>query len=72
MVEVFVLGGGTPTPTEFWFGIPGLGRLGFEAFYARDYPIIIGLTLLIAAAYGLANLLVDLGYGFLDPRIRRA
>jgi peptide/nickel transport system permease protein len=58
--------------TEFWFGIPGLGRLGFEAFYARDYPIIIGLTLLIAAAYGLANLLVDLGYGFLDPRIRRA
>jgi len=58
--------------TEFWFGIPGLGRLGFEAFNARDYPIIIGLTLLIAAAYGLANLLVDLGYGFLDPRIRRA
>jgi len=58
--------------TEFWFGIPGLGRLGFDAFYARDYPIIIGLTLLIAAAYGLANLLVDLGYGFLDPRIRRA
>ena len=58
--------------TEFWFGIPGLGRLGFEAFNARDYPIIITLTLLIAAAYGLANLLVDLGYGFLDPRIRRA
>jgi peptide/nickel transport system permease protein len=58
--------------TEFWFGIPGLGRLGFDAFYARDYPIIIGLTLLIAAAYGLANLLVDLGYGFLDPRVRRA
>jgi peptide/nickel transport system permease protein len=58
--------------TEFWFGIPGLGSLGFEAFNARDYPIIISLTLLIAAAYGLANLLVDLGYGFLDPRIRRA
>jgi peptide/nickel transport system permease protein len=58
--------------TEYWFGIPGLGRLGFEAFSARDYPIIIGLTLLIAATYGLANLLVDLGYGFLDPRIRRA
>lgn len=58
--------------TEFWFGIPGLGRLGFDAFNARDYPIIIALTLLIAAAYGLANLLVDLGYGFLDPRVRRA
>jgi len=57
--------------TEFWFGIPGLGRLAFDAFYARDYPIIIALTLLIAVAYGLANLLVDLGYGFLDPRIRR-
>ncbi len=70
----FMLGGmveGTVI-TEYWFGIPGLGRLGFEAFLARDYPIIIGLTLLIAAAYGLANLLVDLGYGFLDPRIRRA
>lgn len=58
--------------TEFWFGIPGLGRLGFDAFYSRDYPIIIALTLLVAAAYGLANLLVDLGYGLLDPRIRRA
>jgi peptide/nickel transport system permease protein len=58
--------------TEQWFGIPGLGRLGFDAFHARDYPIITGLTLLVAAAYGLANLLVDLGYGFLDPRIRRA
>jgi peptide/nickel transport system permease protein len=69
----FMLGGmveGTVI-TEYWFGIPGLGRLGFEAFLARDYPIIIGLTLLIAAAYGLANLLVDVGYGFLDPRIHR-
>jgi peptide/nickel transport system permease protein len=69
----FMLGGlveGTII-TEQWFGIPGLGRLGFDAFHARDYPIIIGLTLLVAAAYGLANLLVDLGYGFLDPRIRR-
>jgi peptide/nickel transport system permease protein len=70
----FMLGGlveGTVI-TEQWFGIPGLGRLGFDAFHARDYPIVIGLTLLVAAAYGLANLLVDLGYGFLDPRIRRA
>jgi len=70
----FMLGGlveGTVI-TEFWFGIPGLGRLGFDAFHARDYPIIIALTLLVAAVYGLANLLVDLGYGFLDPRIRRA
>ncbi len=56
--------------TETLYGIPGIGRLGVDAFYARDYPVIMGLTLLIATAYALANLLVDLVYGFLDPRIR--
>ncbi len=56
--------------TETIFGIPGIGRLGFEAFWARDYPIIMALTLLVAVAYALANLAVDIGYGFLDPRIR--
>ncbi len=52
------------------FGIPGIGRLGFESFFARDYPVIMALTLIVAASYVLVNLLVDVGYVFLDPRIR--
>ncbi|MDQ4075139.1 MAG: ABC transporter permease [Chloroflexota bacterium] len=56
--------------TETLLGIPGIGRLGVNAFYARDYPIIMALTLLIAVAYAFANLLIDLLYALLDPRIR--
>lgn len=56
--------------TETYFGIPGIGRLTVEAFFSRDYPVIMALTLIIATAYVLANLLVDIGYRFLDPRIR--
>lgn len=52
------------------FGIPGIGRLGFESFFARDYPVILALTMIIAASYVLMNLLVDIVYVFLDPRIR--
>ncbi|MFQ5342602.1 MAG: ABC transporter permease [Anaerolineae bacterium] len=55
---------------EVIFGIPGIGRLGVESFFARDYPVIVSLTILIATAYALANLLVDLGYSVIDPRIR--
>ena len=55
---------------EGFFGIPGMGRLAIESFFARDYPIIMALTLIIAAAFVLANLLVDIGYRFIDPRIR--
>ncbi len=57
--------------TELIFGIPGIGRLGFEAFFARDYPVITALTLVTAISYALASLMVDIGYGFLDPRIRQ-
>ncbi|MBI2853062.1 MAG: ABC transporter permease [Chloroflexi bacterium] len=56
--------------TETYFGIPGIGRLTLDAFFARDYPIITALTLLIAGAYVVANLIVDIGYRFLDPRIK--
>jgi peptide/nickel transport system permease protein len=56
--------------TETYFGIPGIGRLAVEAFFSRDYPVIMALTLVIASAYVMANLLVDIGYKFLDPRIR--
>lgn len=57
---------------ENWFGIPGVGSLGFDALFSRDYYITMALTLLIAVAYVLANVLVDLTYGFLDPRIRKS
>ena len=55
---------------EFMFGIPGIGQLGIESFFARDYPIIMAITLIGAAALVLANLLVDIGYVCIDPRIR--
>jgi peptide/nickel transport system permease protein len=52
------------------FGIPGIGKLGFDSFFARDYPVIMALTLIVATSYVLVNLLVDVSYVFLDPRIR--
>ncbi len=55
---------------EELFGIPGIGQLGVQAFYARDYPIIMALTLLVATVYALTNLLVDFLYAVVDPRIR--
>ncbi len=68
----FVLGGvveGTLI-TETIFGIPGMGQLAFEAIGARDYPIIIAVTVLGAVIFALANLWADLFYGVIDPRIR--
>ncbi|MBM2826055.1 MAG: Oligopeptide transport system permease protein OppB [Dehalococcoidia bacterium] len=56
--------------TETLFGIPGIGRLAVESIFARDYPVITALILITAVAYIFANLLVDIGYTFLDPRIR--
>lgn len=55
---------------ETLFSWPGLGRLVVESILARDYPMIQGLILVIATGFVLVNLLVDLSYGFLDPRIR--
>lgn len=56
--------------TETIFGLAGVGRSLFEAITARDFPIIQGFTLVVAVSYVLLNLLVDLSYAFLDPRIR--
>ncbi len=56
--------------TESVFSIPGLGRLTVEAVLARDFPTIQGVILLFSLAYVLINLLVDLSYLALDPRIR--
>lgn len=56
--------------TENVYAIPGLGRMAAEAISTRDYPIIQGLIILIGAAYVYVNLLIDIAYAFLDPRIR--
>jgi len=56
--------------TETVFAIPGIGRLTVDAILRRDYPIIQGVTLIFSAVYVLVNLVVDLSYLFLDPRIR--
>ena len=56
--------------TESVYAIPGLGRLTVDAVLARDFPTVQAVILLFSFAYVLINLLVDLSYVFLDPRIR--
>jgi peptide/nickel transport system permease protein len=55
---------------ETVFNIPGVGRLLVQSVLRRDYPVIQGVVLLIASAYVLINLLVDVLYAYLDPRIK--
>ncbi len=56
--------------TEVVFSWPGLGRLGFEAASHRDYPLVMGITVVVAAVVLLTSLVIDLSYAWLDPRIR--
>ena len=56
--------------TEYVFALPGVGRLVVDAVFARDYPLVQGVVLLIAVGFILSNLAVDLIYGWIDPRIR--
>jgi peptide/nickel transport system permease protein len=56
--------------TEQIFVVPGFGRLIVEAVFTRDYPLVQGVVLLTASSYVLINLLVDVSYSLLDPRIR--
>ena len=56
--------------TETVFNLAGVGRSLFEAITARDYAVVQGFTVVIAGIYVMVNLLVDLSYAFLDPRIR--
>lgn len=63
-----LLGGAVLTETVF--SLAGVGRILFEAITARDYPIIQSFTIVISIGYVLINLLVDLTYAYLDPRIR--
>lgn len=56
--------------TESVFAIPGLGRLTMESILRRDYPLIQAIVLLFSISYVLVNLLIDIAYTFVDPRIR--
>ena len=56
--------------TETIFAWPGVGRLVVDAIFARDYPVVQGAVLVIAVVFVVVNLLVDLSYAVLDPRIR--
>jgi len=64
----FLLGGAVVTETIFAW--PGVGRLAITAILQRDYPVVQGCVLLVAVVFVLINLLVDVLYGWLDPRIR--
>ncbi|MNV98678.1 Dipeptide transport system permease protein DppB [compost metagenome] len=56
--------------TETVFGLPGVGSLVVSAVLRRDYPVIQGALLIIAAIYVLINLFIDLLYLVVDPRVR--
>ena len=58
--------------TETVFAWPGIGKLTVDAIFARDYPVVQATILTTATIFVLLNLLTDLAYAFLDPRIRAA
>lgn len=64
----FLLAGATVTETVFAW--PGLGRFVVQCTFNRDYPAIMAITMIVALMVVLSNLITDLTYGFLDPRIR--
>jgi peptide/nickel transport system permease protein len=68
-IEIGVLLGGAVI-TESVFSIPGLGRLVVDAIAQRDYPMVQGAVLVIAAMFVTINILTDLVYGIIDPRVR--
>ena len=68
-IQVGQIAGGTVI-METIFGLPGMGRFLVDAIYQRDYPVVQGVNLLIASIIVGANLLVDVTYAYLDPRIR--
>jgi peptide/nickel transport system permease protein len=64
----YLLGGAVVV--ESIFGLPGLGWVILQGIYQRDYPVVQGAVLFVAVVFVLVNLAVDLGYAWLDPRIR--
>jgi oligopeptide transport system permease protein len=57
---------------ELIFAVPGIGRYFVDAVEARDYSVVMGITVLLSVIVIVANLVVDILYGFLDPRTREA
>jgi peptide/nickel transport system permease protein len=66
----FIIGGAITVETVFSW--PGLGLLSYDALTTPDYPLLQGLFLLFSGAVIVANLIADILYGYLDPRVRRA
>jgi peptide/nickel transport system permease protein len=64
----FLLGGAVIT--ENVFQLPGLGAYAINALYSANFPAVMGVTILGALLIVVANLVVDIGYAFLDPRVR--
>ena len=67
-LQMPIMVGGTVIMEQI-FNLPGMGRLIVEATFSRDYPIITGTMLILACTILTINLLVDLAYGLLDPRV---
>lgn len=68
-LQIPILVGGSVIMEQI-FVLPGIGRLMLEAIFERDYPIVSGVMLVIATFVLLVNLLVDVSYSFLDPRVK--
>jgi peptide/nickel transport system permease protein len=63
-----VLGGALVTEVVFQW--PGIGALAYDSIMERDYPVVMGVVLLVAVIFIVINLLVDISYSFFDPRIQ--
>jgi peptide/nickel transport system permease protein len=68
-LQLPVMVGGTVIIEQI-FGLPGMGRMILDAILHRDHPLISGALVIFAVGLVLTNLMVDLAYSFLDPRIR--
>lgn len=68
-IQFATLLGGTVI-IETIFGLPGIGRYIYESISTRDYPVVQGVTLVMAALFVLISLVVDITYAFMDPRLR--
>jgi peptide/nickel transport system permease protein len=56
--------------TESVFSLPGMGKMSIRAVVESDLPVLVGTTMVAAVFIVLANVLVDIAYGYLDPRVR--
>ncbi len=68
-LQVPILVGGSVV-LEAIFGLPGVGQLLLSALFSRDYPVVLGINLVVATFIVVTNLIVDVTYAFLDPRLR--